>query len=201
MSAAFVQTPRLHSPKSGVNATVSDRHAQQAAIAEQIRDGWTETLERIVQTGNWLIEGRFGKTDYQCYMLPFSYSWGKKLQRIARSPRILDPANRTVLPDKADALHQVALLTDRLFEMGVSEGVINSRCLVVDIRHFRQSFVGPGQCRKRRMTVVYECSPDRGEIAREILDSFVASVQQLAETRYPMIAVRRPRGMRELVPS
>lgn len=198
--ATRILRPRsIRDPKSGVHATGS--RAPQALLAEQIRYGWTETLERIVQTGIWLIEGRFRKADYQRYALPFSYSWGRKLIRIARSPRILDPANRAVLPDKADVLHQVTLLTDRLFAVGLTEGVINNRCLVVDIRAFRRSFVEPGQPRTRRMTTVYECRPERGQSAVETLDAFVTAVQKLAQTRFPAVTVRGPQKMKELLQS
>jgi hypothetical protein len=132
-------------------------------------------------------------------MLPFSYSWGRKLIRIARSPRILNPANRAVLPDKADALHQITLLTDRLFELGITEGVVNSLCLVIGIKQFRRSFIEPGQCRRRRMTTVYECRPERDEGAMEMLDEFAVAVQRLAQARFPAITVRSPRKMKELV--
>lgn len=197
--AARVLNPHpIRDLKSGFDATPA--RAKQV-IAEQIRQGWTETLERIVQTGNWLIEGRFRKVDYQRYMLPFSYSWGRKLIKIARSPRILNPANRMALPDKADALHQITLLTDRRFELGVTEGVVNSQCLVVDIKAFRQNFPEPGQSRRRRMTVVYECNPHRDESAVETLDAFVVAVQNLAQERFPAITVRGPRKMKELIQS
>jgi hypothetical protein len=201
MSAAIrALRPRLiGDPKSGFDATPA--RAKQALLAEYIRQNWTQTFEGIIRTGNRLIEGRFRKVDYDRFMLPFSYSWGKKLIKIAKSPRILDPVNRKVLPDKADALHQIALLTDRLFQLGVSEGVINSQCLVIDIKQFRQSFVDLGQPKRRRMTVVYECSPVRDEGAREALDSFVAAVQRLAEARFPAISIRGPRKMKELVPT
>jgi hypothetical protein len=184
--------------KNGFDATPVQT---KPAIAEQIRDAWAETLEGIVQTGNWLIAGKFRKLDYELFGLPFTYSWGRKLAKIARSPRILNPINRHVLPDKADALHQIALLSDRLFQLGVSEGVINRQCLVVDIKSFRQSLMEPGQCKRRRLTAVYECSPQRDENAREALDAFVSAVQRLAESRFPSINVRRPRKMKELVAS
>jgi hypothetical protein len=187
-----------HDHKNGFDAKPAQG---KQAIAEQIRGGWAETLERIVQTGNWLIAGKFRKLDYELFSLPFSYSWGRKLQKIARSPRILNPLNRPVLPDKADVLHQIALLSDRLFALGVSEGVINTQCLVVDIKHFRQTFMEPGQCKRRRLTAVYECSPQRNENAREALDAFVSAVQRLAESRFPSISVRRPRRMKELAAS
>jgi hypothetical protein len=189
----------VHDPENGVHATVSQRCANQAQLADQIRHGWTETLERIVETGKQLIEGRFRRADYQRHALPFSYSWGKKLEKIARSPRILNPVNRPILPSKTDALHQIALLADRLFNLGVREGVINNQCLVIDIRQFRQSFMEPGQPIRRRITVVYECSPERFVNATDTLDSFVVAVQQLAETRFPTITARRPRRMKELV--
>jgi hypothetical protein len=186
--------------KNDVAVTAAPRHPGQSELAEKIRANWAETLEHIVATGNWLIEGQFKKADYQRYSLPFSYSWGRRLAKVARCPRILNPTNRPVLPDKADALHQISLLTDRLFDLGVTEGVIHRGCLVVDIRHFRQSFVAPGQCRNRRMTVVYECHPDRDKNASEILESFAAAVQRLAQTRFTAVTVRGPRKMKDLGP-
>jgi hypothetical protein len=144
------------------------------------------------------MEGRFRKADYASFGLPFSYSWGKKLIKIATSPRILDPDNRPLLPNKADALHQVSLLTDRLFAQGVGEGVIHNQCLVVDIRQFRQSFTEPGETRRRQITVVFECTPKEDADALERLDAFVDAVGKLAEAQFPDIAVRKPQRMREL---
>jgi len=184
--------------KSGFEATPL---CGKQAIAEEIRQSWAETLERIIQTGERLSEGRFQRADYERFILPFSYSWGRKLIRIAKSPRILNPTNRPVLPDKANVLHQITLLTDRLFQLGVGEGVINRKCLVVDIKHFRQSFVEPGQCRRRRMTVVFDCNPDRDQSAIETLDHFVMAVQELAQTRFPAVNVRPPRRVKELLES
>ena len=89
--------------------------------------------------------------------------------KIARCPRILNPANRPLLPDKADALHQITLLSDRLFKIGMEEGVITNRSLVVDIKVFRQSFLEPSRSGlRRRMTVVYECSPQQDQSARSL---------------------------------
>jgi hypothetical protein len=188
-------------PKSGVHATIFHWRTNQAALADQIRHNWAETLERIVQTGSWLIEGRFRKADYQQFTLPFSYSWGRKLIRISRSPRILNPVHRAVLPNKADALHQITLLTDRLFVLGVAEGVINNQCLVIDIKQFRKSFIEPRESKTRRMTTVYECRPERDQSATELLDAFAVAVQRLAQARFPAINVRPPRRMRELMQS
>jgi hypothetical protein len=187
--------------KSGFGATPESRHAVQEHLADQIRANWKETLEGIVQTGNWLIEGGFRKADYELHQLPFCYSWGRKLIKIARCPRILDPENRPRLPDKAAALHEIALLSDRLWGIGVSEGVINCRCLVVDVKQFRQSFVTPGRSKTRRISTVYECSPDRDQSAMDMLDDFVAAVQKMADTHFPAINVRPPRRAKELVPS
>lgn len=170
----------------------------QQLLAEQIRTHWTETLEGIVETGRWLTAGRFTKTDYQRYALPFSYSWGRKLIRVSRSPRILDPANRPMLPDKAAALHEIALLTDRLFAQAVREGIIHHQCLVIDLIQFRRSFVEPGDSRRRRVAVVFESRPAGGRCALENLDAFTAAVQTLAESRFPAVIVRRPRTMRDL---
>jgi hypothetical protein len=152
MSAAIrpLNTSPTHNGKSDVNVTRLQARARQAVLAEQIRCGWKQTLESVVQTGLWLIEGGFRKADFERYSLPFSYSRTRRLIRIARCPRILNPSNRALLPDSADALHEVALLSDSLFRLGVAEGVINSRCLVIDIKLFRRSFVEPGQCRRRR---------------------------------------------------
>src|ERR1017187_374567 len=194
-----IPSPRLtHDRNNGFDSTPAQG---KQAIAEQIRDTCAETLEGVVETGNQLIVGKFRRADYPRFDLPFSYSLGRKLVKVARSPRILNPINRHVLPDKADALHQIALLSDRLFALGVSEGVINARCLVVDIKHFRQTFMERGQSRRRRMTVVFDCSPQRDQNAREALDAFVSAVQCLAESRFPSINVRRPRRMKELAAS
>jgi hypothetical protein len=184
--------------QNGFEATAYAECDKQAALAEQIRKGWTETLERIIDTGVCLTSGRFRKADYQRHRLPFSYSWGRKLQRIARSPRILDPVNRTVLPSKVNALYQIALMSDRLFELGVKEGIINNQTLVFDLKYFRQSFVEPGRCRRRRMTIVFECDPGCDRDALEGLDSFVVAVEGLATGQFPTISVRRPRTIKEL---
>ncbi len=164
--ATRVLRPRpVRDVKSDANVTPIHVRKNRAVLAEEIRHGWKETLEGIVQTGVLLIEGRFRKADYQHYGLPFSYSWGKRLIKIASSQRILNPLNRSVLPDKADSLHQIVLMTDKLFDLAVKENVVNPSCLTVDIKSFRQSFVEPGRCRRRRLTVVYDCSPDRDESA------------------------------------
>jgi hypothetical protein len=197
LGMGIVRTLSVHSPKSGVSDTPL-RHVRQVQLADQIRANWIERLENVLQTGNSLIEGRFTKSDYQRYALPFSYSWGRKLVKIARSPRILNPANRFLLPDKADALYQIVLLSDRLFELGVTEGVIHNQSLVVDIKHFRQSFVEPGKSRRRRITVVCECQAERHESAVDMLDAFITTVQQMAHSRFPRVTLRRPRTMKEL---
>ena len=125
-----------HNRKSDGHVTpLPDR----SRVAANIRNNWCQTFEHVLQIGRWLIEGRFRKPDYAEYRLPFTYSWGRRLQKIATCPRILDPANRHLLPDRADALHQITLLSDKLFALAVAEGVVNSRCLVVDIKAFRAS--------------------------------------------------------------
>ena len=186
--------------KCGVHATAKPAEGEnRARLAVRIRNHWAETLESIVESGRMLAEGRFRKGDYTRYSLPFSYSWGKKLVKISECPRVLNPANRSVLPDKADALHQIALLTDWQFDLAMKEGVIHRGALVIDLKNFRRSFVGHGSGGKRRLTVVYECAPQRGESATESLETFVGAVERLALTRFPSIAVRRPRTMKELV--
>jgi hypothetical protein len=190
----------IHDSKSDVNVTRLQPRTRQAILAEQIRGGWQQTLEGVVLTGSWLTEGGFRKADYQRFALPFSYSWGKRLIRIARSPRVLNPLNRAVLPDKADALHQIVLPSDRLFNLAVSEGVVNNQALVIDIKQFRQSFIEPGRPGRRRMTVVYECSPELNKSARETLDAFAVAAGRLANARFPKISVRGPRKMKELMP-
>ena len=112
-----------------------------------------------------------------------------------------DPANRAALPDRADALHQIALLSDKLFDLAVGEGVINQRALVIDIKSFRRSFADQGRSRRRRMTVVFDCDPDRDEGALEVLDAFVVAVQKLAQTRFPAVTVRPPSKMAEICAS
>jgi hypothetical protein len=200
MSAPSVVSPlSVRDSKSDVHVTCLRQ--KQAVLAAEIRHAWKETLESIVQTGVWLAEGRFRKADYARYGLPFSYSWGKRLTKIARSARILNPANRSVLPDKAGALHEISLLTDRLFDLAVAEGIVNRECLVIDIKQFRQSFLEPGQVRRRCITVVYQCDPGRDRSALDTLDSFLTAVQQLAAGRFPDITARPPRRIKELVPS
>ena len=77
--ATRVPRPRtIRDSKSGFDATpVCAKHE----IAEQIRHGWTETLERIIDTGNQLIAGEFRKADYQLFGLPFNYSWGAEASK------------------------------------------------------------------------------------------------------------------------
>ena len=126
--ATRVLRPRpVRDVKSDANVTPIHVRKNRAVLAEEIRHGWKETLEGIVQTGVLLIEGRFRKADYQRYLrfAIFLHGWGKRLIKIASSQRILNPLNRSVLPDKADALHQIVLMTDKLFDLAVKENVVN----------------------------------------------------------------------------
>jgi site-specific DNA-methyltransferase (cytosine-N4-specific) len=107
-------------------------------IAQIIRSHYKPTFDDTLEVGRCLIGGAYTRKDYDTYNLPFTYGHGRKMIKIANDLRITNPANRAYLPDVMGALYEITLLSDKLFQRAVAEGVINPRCNWHDVNVFRR---------------------------------------------------------------
>ena len=56
--------------------------------------------------------------------------------------RLNDPANEGILPEAFSARHEIMLMKESTFRLGVTKGIINADCKLADLRTFREQIEG-----------------------------------------------------------
>lgn len=81
---------------------------------KKIRAHWRDTFEKNLAVAQLLCDLNPSKKYWNTYRLPFTYSWAKRLMKIASDARIA--SNRAIMPGARVVLHKISLLTDAEFQ-------------------------------------------------------------------------------------
>lgn len=88
---------------------------EQCNLIREICTCWGDTKEKDIKVGQCLAKLRLPKRAWKLNLLnlPMTYSWARRLIKIAGSERILSNIDR--MPDARSTLHEVTLLSDKEF--------------------------------------------------------------------------------------
>lgn len=171
----------------------------QQMLIRHIRDRWSDTLRTNLEIGECLIELGIRKKDWKLnfFDLPFGYSWGKRLIKIAKDQRIRDQIG--IMPDARNTLHQISLLNDRQFERALSQQVIRRNCTRQDIIDWRRLENGV----KARVidVITYEVEGEQSEPeekAWQTLDVALVDVARLLSALHPHVQIRHRSSLRPI---
>lgn len=113
----------------------------------QIRDAWNKTREGIIRVGQLLIDakealphGEFGVMIEN--ELPFGSHTAQRLMRIARDPRLTNPAHGEFLPSSWRTLYDLTEMEDDDFYDAVKKGLIRPDMERKDVKKLTQ-LTGP----------------------------------------------------------
>ena len=83
----------------------------------QIIQIWGDTFDKNLRVGLLLDQLKPSKKHWNDYGLPFTYSWGRRLIKIAKDERIA--AHRSIMPGARAVLHKIACLSNNEFAEAV----------------------------------------------------------------------------------
>jgi len=117
--------PPRHQVKRGLENATAQLTIQNTAMVtrhvtltdtdkiREIKQTYCDTFEKNVRVGVLLHELRLSKKHWNDYGLPFTYSWSRRLIKIAKDRRMA--ANRDIMPGGRAVLHKIACLRDLEF--------------------------------------------------------------------------------------
>jgi hypothetical protein len=132
------------------------------SLVAQICETWGDTRDRNFTVARLLLELKPTKKHWDKYSLPFCYSWGKRLIKIAKDRRIAE--NYDEMPEARTGLYEVALLIDKYFYAALREKIINPSASAQDIRELatiQTRRAGGGLCEHHASVPLYRSgAPD-----------------------------------------
>jgi len=171
---------------------------EQQMLVRKIKQQWGDTLDKNLDVGDCLLQLHLSKKDWRLNLLnlPMTYSWGRRLMKIARDDRIRTNLDR--MPNARDTLHEIVLLTPKQFTKALGERIINPTCTRHDIHDFRRREQGISA--KLHVTVTFEHTGKPGRPEEEALGDLaelMASVQKMIDTLFPTVKIKKQiRGRR-----
>ncbi len=173
--------------------------AAQIDLVRKIRQDWGDTLEKNLHVGACLIELRLPKRVWQLNLLnlPMSYSWAKRLMKVAGDKRI--PSHIDRMPGARGTLHKISTLSNREFEKALSEGIINPACTRQDVVDFQR--YQKGTSANLRVTVSFEVSGGAGRPEHEAtaeLEDLLRSIKKMIGSDFPSVEMKRRMYVRPL---
>jgi len=72
-----------------------------------------------------------------------SYSFFCKIMKQASDYKLNDPANDPILPEAFSSRHEIMLMKDSTFRIGVQQGIIHPNCTLADLKKLREQMETP----------------------------------------------------------
>lgn len=128
---------------SAALAEIAPQSHLRAELAEGILAVWHKGREQILKIGRLLIEAKdkLGHGNFTQMVLedmPFSPRQAQTFMEIARSPRISNPKNSSLLPVAVETLKAIDKLSDGEYEAALSHGVIRPNVTEREVREFQR---------------------------------------------------------------
>jgi hypothetical protein len=143
------------------------------SLVAQICETWGDTRDRNFTVARLLLELKPTKKHWDKYSLPFCYSWGKRLIKIAKDRRIAE--NYDEMPEARTGLYEVALLIDKYFYAALREKIINPSASAQDIRDWLRYKRGAPEAAYANITLQFRCIGAERRMLNQIMDVIKAT--------------------------
>jgi hypothetical protein len=127
----------------------------------------------------------------------FDYSFVCKLIRQGSDYRMNDPDNDPILPEAFSSRHEIMLMSESTFRIGLTKGIIHKNCKLEDLRKLREQMDGKKKATKKTeqkrtapaATTTKVMAEEKSNVT-EITQAKLASVR--AESKVPLQMPKKP---------